>query len=83
MTVFFILDDDINLNSRVFHWLNDIKKVFESSKNMLTDKRIQVEKALMERYDVNFFSLSIFKEKENLNMSRREIISKKENLEGT
>lgn len=53
MTVFFILDDDINLNSRVFHWLNDIKKVFESSKNMLTDKRIQVEKALMERYDVN------------------------------
>lgn len=32
---------------------------------------------------INFFSLSIFKEKENLNMSRREIISKKENLEGT
>lgn len=50
--IFFISDDDINLNSRVFHWPDDIKKVFESSKNLLTDKRNQVEKALFERYGI-------------------------------
>lgn len=52
MTVFVILDEDINLNSTVFLWLDEIKKIFESSKNMLTDRRIEVERILFERYGV-------------------------------
>lgn len=52
VTIFFILDEDINLNSTVFLWLDEIKKIFESSKNMLTDRRIEVERILFERYGV-------------------------------
>ncbi|NXU08026.1 DYH3 protein, partial [Pardalotus punctatus] len=42
-------EDDINLNSTVFNWPDEIKKIFESSKNLLTDRRIEVERALIER----------------------------------
>ncbi|XP_074409026.1 dynein axonemal heavy chain 3 isoform X4 [Zonotrichia albicollis] len=42
-------DEDINLNSTVFLWLDEIKKIFENSKNMLNDRRAEVEKALFER----------------------------------
>lgn len=56
--IIFILDDDINLNSTVFHWPNQIERIVENSRNLLCDRRNQAEIALLERYGVKTFSFT-------------------------
>ncbi|XP_023329298.1 dynein heavy chain 3, axonemal [Eurytemora carolleeae] len=55
--VLFLLDstilpkEDIQLNTRVFHWPKDMAAVFDLSKTRIGNKRDQVEDALRERID--------------------------------
>ncbi|XP_009068409.1 PREDICTED: dynein heavy chain 3, axonemal [Acanthisitta chloris] len=42
-------DDDINLNSTVFHWPHQIEKIFENSIDLLSTRRKQAEMVLLER----------------------------------
>ncbi|NXW28891.1 DYH3 protein, partial [Phaetusa simplex] len=41
--------DDINLNSRVFHWPDQIELVFENSRHQLYNRRNHAEMVLLER----------------------------------
>ncbi|KAM4656706.1 dynein axonemal heavy chain 3 [Amazona ochrocephala] len=45
----FLSDDDIHLNSTVFHWPNRIEIIFNNSRYELSNKRKHLEKALLER----------------------------------
>ncbi|XP_061330226.1 dynein axonemal heavy chain 3 isoform X2 [Pezoporus flaviventris] len=45
----FLSDDDIRLNSTVFHWPNQIETIFDNSRYELSNKRKHIEKALLER----------------------------------
>ena len=55
--VLFLLDctilpkEDIQLNTRVFHWPKDMAAVFDLAKTRIGNKRDQVEDALRERVD--------------------------------
>ena len=42
-------DEDIKLNSQVFHWPENIKAVFELSQNRITSKREHIEDELRSR----------------------------------
>ncbi|KAL2299010.1 hypothetical protein Nmel_014623 [Mimus melanotis] len=71
-------DDDINLNSTVFHWPDEIKKVFESSKNLLTDKRSQVERALFERCSQFKETLEVYHKEVESYKKRGDIVTAEE-----
>lgn len=55
---FFILDDDINLNSTVFHWPDQIEIIFENTRDQLCNRRNHAEMVLLERYGVKTFSFT-------------------------
>ncbi|XP_052628381.1 dynein axonemal heavy chain 3 [Harpia harpyja] len=42
-------DDDINLNSTVFHWPDQIETIFENSRDQLCNRRNHAEMVLLER----------------------------------
>ncbi|KAM9012434.1 dynein axonemal heavy chain 3 [Ara ararauna] len=45
----FLSDDDIHLNSTIFHWPSQIEMIFDNSRYELSNKRKHIEKALLER----------------------------------
>lgn len=45
----FCIDEDIKLNSQVFHWPENIKAVFELSQNRIMTKREHIEEELRSR----------------------------------
>lgn len=66
----FISDDDIHLNSTVFHWPNQIEIIFDNSRYELANKRKHIEKALLERYGVKTFSFTgYFLKKKKVSLS--------------
>ncbi|NXA07095.1 DYH3 protein, partial [Sapayoa aenigma] len=70
-------DDDINLNSTVFHWPDQIKKVFENSKDLLNKRRTHVEMMLFERCSQFQKTLEAY-HKEIESFKRRDVMTTEE-----
>ena len=65
------VDEDIKLNSQVFHWPENIKAVFELSQNRILTKREHIEEELRTR-------TKAYEEKLNDMMKEVESFKKKE-----
>lgn len=78
LSIFFILGDDINLNSTVFHWPDQIEIIFDKGRDQLYNSRNHAEMVLLERYSVKTFSFTDYFQRKEKSHYHEEGVNVKE-----